>query len=631
MTPERRKKLDALFHEALELQGEAREAHLARACGDDEQLREEVERMITSHASESSFIVSPISAETAGLTDDARNESLIGRRIGPYRVISQLGRGGMGEVFLAEDTRLERKIALKMLPAAFTQNPDRVRRFEREAKAASALNHPNILTIYEVGQIQTEIGGLHFIATEYVNGLTLRQQMESARLSIAETLSVAVQVASALSAAHEAGIVHRDIKPENLMLRPDGLVKVLDFGLAKLTERSVPPFDSQAPTAVMHSTEAGVLLGTPGYMSPEQARGQKVDALTDIFSLGVVLYELLTGRAPFAGSTSSDVIAAILLTEPVPLTHYLPEAPPELARIVDKVLRKDREERYQLVKDLLIDLKELNQELEIEARLLRSHQPAAGDETAVERVIEQERDGSTQVEPLQLYEANSARTGSSKIRRYLRIAAEVAVVLALTSIPIFFIRNNNTNEPGSQSNMSVAIPNKLISDEPEIALPREESYLEMFYDPQRGHLEFTFLFTIKHTGNRNYRISEIEGKLEPMPALANPLHFSSISSRLIHQTENQADNQADNQAAIPFTVVSGSKQDLTCSLVFPLTDQLLEELKQESARSLVVQFRGESSKIFSLKHCFYITNEFQQPRKQFRKRFRGTTCIKDHR
>src|SRR5215510_2737171 len=193
----------------------------------------------------------------------------------------------MGEVYLAEDTRLRRKVALKLLPARFTNDVERVRRFEREAKAASATNHPNILTIYETGQAE----GLHFIATEFVDGVTLRQSMQNDGMSIAESLSVAVQVASALSVAHEAGIIHRDIKPENIMLRSDGLVKVLDFGLAKLTKRtaSEPEADSEAETIVRLSTEPGVLMGTAPYMSPEQARGQKMDHRTDIFSLGVIL------------------------------------------------------------------------------------------------------------------------------------------------------------------------------------------------------------------------------------------------------------------------------------------------------------------------------------------------------
>src|SRR5215510_11282912 len=248
MTPERWKKLDALFHEALELQGEARAVHLAKVCGDDERLREEAERLLAAHEREGDFIEAPIFAETTGLTADDLDQSPVGRNIGPYQVISLLGRGGMGDVFLAEDTRLERKVALKILPGAFTQSPDRLRRFEREAKAASALNHPNILTIHEIG----ESDGAHYIVSEFVEGETLRDQLRRGPMSLTAALDVARQVAGALAAAHAAGIVHRDIKPENVMARPDGFVKVLDFGLAKLTEMRIA--DGRSRNAGAHFT-----------------------------------------------------------------------------------------------------------------------------------------------------------------------------------------------------------------------------------------------------------------------------------------------------------------------------------------------------------------------------------------
>src|SRR5437867_3627357 len=248
---------------------------------------------------------------------------MMAETISHYRILQKLGAGGMGEVYLAEDTRLGRKVALKLLPAEFTQDAERVRRFEQEARAASALNHPNIITIHEVGQVD----GLHFIVTEFVDGRTLRQHLADGRLPVDETLDVAMQVASALQAAHAAGITHRDIKPENIMLRPDGLVKVLDFGLAKLTERPAAALDPEAPTRLKAQTELGTVMGTVYYMSPEQARGLQVDARTDVFSLGIVLYEMITGSLPFAGETASDVIAAILQTEPAPLTRHAPQFP----------------------------------------------------------------------------------------------------------------------------------------------------------------------------------------------------------------------------------------------------------------------------------------------------------------
>jgi eukaryotic-like serine/threonine-protein kinase len=360
MTPEQWKKLDDLFHQALELHEESRAAFLLRACGDDERLREEAVRLIAAHEREGSFIDSPIFELPVESRDDDRNASPVGCRIGHYQVISLLGRGGMGKVVLAEDIRLERKVALKVLPAAFTQNPDRIHRFELEAKAASALNHPNILTIHEIG----EADGVHYIVSEFVEGETLRALTERGRPDISEATAIADQVAAALSAAHKAGIIHRDIKPENVMVRPDGLVKVLDFGLAKLTEwpATQAEADSQAETIAQLSTEPGVVMGTVAYMSPEQARGLKVDQRTDIFSLGVILYEMIAGRRPFEGATTSDVIATLLTAEPPPLRQHCAEAPAELERITEKCLAKDREARYQVVNDLLLDLKRLRQE-----------------------------------------------------------------------------------------------------------------------------------------------------------------------------------------------------------------------------------------------------------------------------
>ncbi len=346
MTPERWKKLDALFKEAVELQGEARAAHLAQVCGGDGELRMEAEQLLAAHEREGSFLDSPIFGEVAAVPDDGEN-ALIGRNIGPYKVISELGRGGMGEVYLAQDARLGRKVAIKMLATAFTNNAGLVQRFEQEARAASALNHPNILTIHEVGKASTESGDTHYIISEFIEGETLRSLMQNSRLDISQATAIACQVASALSVAHEAGIIHRDIKPENVMVRPDGLVKVLDFGLAKLMEQpaAIRGVDTQAPTVDRLSTTPGMIMGTVKYMSPEQARGHRVDQRTDIFSLGVMLYEMVAGRRPFEGATTNDVIAALLTAEPPPLSSLDSQAPAELERIIDKCLVKDREAR----------------------------------------------------------------------------------------------------------------------------------------------------------------------------------------------------------------------------------------------------------------------------------------------
>jgi eukaryotic-like serine/threonine-protein kinase len=278
----------------------------------------------------------------------------------------------MGEVYLAEDTRLGRKVALKLLPSSFTHDSERLRRFEREARAASALNHPNILTIYEVGSFD----GRQFIAAEYVEGQTLRQRQARSRLKLTEILDLTIQVASALVAAHRAGIVHRDIKPENIMLRSDGYAKVVDFGLAKLTESSSASAESSVSTILQLDTGTGVVMGTTAYMSPEQARGLELDARTDIWSLGVVLYEMLSGGMPFKGDTASDLIVQILDRDPAPLVTS-PAVPSELDWIVRRALRKDREERYQTAPELLGDLRGLKQQLEFAAQLERSVVPEA--------------------------------------------------------------------------------------------------------------------------------------------------------------------------------------------------------------------------------------------------------------
>src|SRR5262245_47600118 len=295
-----------------------------------------------------------------------------------------MGAGGMGEVYLAHDTILDRKVAIKFLNAEFGNDPDKLNRFIHEAKATSALNHPNILTVYEIGQAE----GRHYIVSELIEGETLRGHLtQHNALSLNQILKIVVQVGEALAAAHQAGIIHRDIKPENVMIRPDGYAKVLDFGIAKLTERPSSEFvDKEAQTQVRFNTSAGVVMGTLIYMSPEQARGLLLDARTDIFSFGVLMYELVAGRRPFDGLNQNDLLAALFSDkEPAPMASYSSEVPGELERIVAKALRKERDERYQTVKDLLLDLKSLQQNLEFEKKLERSAQRIAPAETNLTR------------------------------------------------------------------------------------------------------------------------------------------------------------------------------------------------------------------------------------------------------
>jgi len=290
------------------------------------------------------------------------------KRIGRYDVTSKLGAGGMGEVFLARDTQLDRNVAIKLLSEEFTKNEDRMKRFVQEARTASALNHPNIIVIHEIGESE----GTSFIATEFIEGETLRVSMDLGKLTLEQVIDVGLQVANALTAAHAAKIVHRDIKPENIMVRPDGYVKVLDFGLAKLTENSPFSVSGDSDTKMYVKTNPGAVLGTTSYMSPEQAKGTGMDARTDIFSLGIVLYEMLTGRLPFNGSSPGEVIGAIMYESPKPIARYNENCPAELDRIVTKSLQKDPEERYQTVKDMANDLKSLRRKLDFESELERS-------------------------------------------------------------------------------------------------------------------------------------------------------------------------------------------------------------------------------------------------------------------
>jgi eukaryotic-like serine/threonine-protein kinase len=366
-----------------------------------------------------------------------------GTRFGRYEIRSKIGAGGMGEVYLARDTKLDRKVALKILPADVAADRNRMSRFVQEAKSASALNHPNILTIHEVG----ENAGINFIATEFIEGETLRQRMQGARMKLSEVLNVAIQTADALSAAHDAGIIHRDIKPENIMLRRrDGYVKVLDFGLAKLVEQQPAIVDKEAPTKNLFKTDEGVVLGTVIYMSPEQARGLEVDARTDIWSLGVVLYEMVAGCLPFEGSTASEILASIINEkEPPPLARFAREVPAELERMVEKALRKDREERYQTAKDMLLDLRRLKHKREFEVELERSKPPDLSSAPATALSGRQATIDTAQEPAAQFGEIAATSTPSSakhligKISQHKRVAVLVLAVLVIAAIAAFLL------------------------------------------------------------------------------------------------------------------------------------------------------------------------------------------------
>ncbi|HEX4949535.1 MAG TPA: protein kinase [Blastocatellia bacterium] len=386
MSPERWQKINDLFEAVLERPADERSAFLAHACGDDEELQRRVQAMLD--ADKKTDLLLDRSPLGSVLSRTLEPESFHEQMIGDYRLLRELGQGGMGVVYLALDTRLERQVALKLLPARLMNEPERVRRFQREARTVSALNHPNIITIYDFG----EAAGHFYIASEFVEGRTLSSFIGASDVTLTQIVDVVTQVTEALSAAHAAGIVHRDIKPENIMLRPDGYAKVLDFGLAKLVETaSGDGTDTMASSdATAFETRAGAILGTVNYMSPEQARGQKVDARSDLFSLGVVFYELIASHRPFRGATYNHVMVAILDHEPPPLHKYVNDPPPALQSLINRLLAKDRENRYQTAQELHSELKALREELTTDARLQRRNseeQTVLMDAPVVPRVL----------------------------------------------------------------------------------------------------------------------------------------------------------------------------------------------------------------------------------------------------
>ena len=368
MTPARFQTIEEIFLAALEQEPDQVSTFLDTACDGDAVLRREVEALLASDQRAGRFIETSSVGLATKVIQNQQADSLVGRTIGHYKISESIGTGGMGEVYLATDITAGRKAALKLLPLRFTGDAERLKRFQQEAHAVVALNHPNILTVYEIGEDHST----HYIASELIEGETLRQRLMRGRIEVGEAVDVAIQVANALVAAHQTGIVHRDIKPENIMLRPDGYVKVLDFGIAKLAEQQVPLTTPRDEALSLVETNLGSILGTVRYMSPEQACGGQVDKTTDIWSLGVVLYEMVTGHVPFTGDTPKEVMSSILEKEPAPLTDYVAHAPAELQQIISKALRKDREERYHNAHELLQALKDFRHKLEFEADLARA-------------------------------------------------------------------------------------------------------------------------------------------------------------------------------------------------------------------------------------------------------------------
>ena len=372
MTPARLERIEEIFYAALNKEADQVAQFLDSACESDELLRRKVEALLASRQRAGSFIEASAVGIATRIVENGQADLLVGQTFGHYKISKRIGSGGMGEVYLATDMTAGRKAALKLLPMRFTGDVDRLKRFQQEAHAVVALNHPNILTVYEIGEDHST----HYIASELIEGQTLRQRLLRGRIEFDEAVDLAIQVASALAAAHEAGIVHRDINPANIMLRSDGYVKVLDFGIAKLAEQEAAATMPKDEALLLLETNLGLILGTVRYMSPEQASGARVDKRTDIWSLGVVLYEMVTGDAPFKGDTPRDVMSSILEKEPPLLANYIKRTPVELQQIISRTLRKNRKERYQTTGELLQALKNLRHKLELKAELERSTTPS---------------------------------------------------------------------------------------------------------------------------------------------------------------------------------------------------------------------------------------------------------------
>jgi serine/threonine protein kinase/TolB-like protein len=492
MQSERWQNCTEIFNAAVERPRAERAALLEQSCHGDEALRRQVELLLKYHDQSGDFIDSPAFVVAPELLVDDPN-ALIGQHLGYYRIDAVLGIGGMGVVYLACDERLGRKVGLKLLPQSLVAEQARWERLKREARTASALNHPNIMTIHEVG----EVDSTHYIATEFIEGTTLRERIIKGPIPPNEALDIAIQVASALCVAHGAGIVHRDVKPENIMLRPDGYVKVLDFGIAKFTQQET--LAARTSAGARAATQQGMIMGTVRYMSPEQARGQTVDARSDLWSLGIVLYEMLAGRPPFEGETPTDVMAAVLLKDPEPVEQRATIVPPALQSVVVRSLQKDPAERYQTAEEMLSELRAIEEKTDRIA-------PAAN--------------------------ADSIR-GSNRPARSARWIGVAAVAALLVSLAVFYgWRNRHADRPGAPAPIEKGIA----------VLPFENLSLEkadaFFADSMQDDVltsvgKIKDLKVIARTSVMDYRGARLAGKVREIGKTLGVSHVLEGSVRRV--------------------------------------------------------------------------------------------------
>jgi serine/threonine protein kinase/Flp pilus assembly protein TadD len=422
-----------IFNSALDLKSSERQEYLSAACDGNRDLRQKVEDMLTSYKSD--FMERP---DVVATDDSNLGRLTAGSKLGRYEIVRLLGSGGMGEVYLAKDDQLDRKVAIKILNEKYESSEANLKRFIQEAKSASALNHPNILTIHEIGQAENS----HYIVSEFIDGKTLREIIGSRKLKLSEILDISVQIASALSAAHAARIIHRDIKPENIIVRDDDYVKVLDFGLVKLVPEQASFIGLEDETVRQNQTAEGLILGTVSYMSPEQAKGEIVDRRTDVFSLGVVMYQMVAGRTPFAGASMSETFANLLKTNPEPLSQYSVGVPDDLQRIISKMLRKNTDERYQTMQEVLVDLRELKETITTFGKI---------------KVTAQRHDNTTAILPSAADDAKKQTTETSgsfsQKMRYRRFIAALSILLALLIGATAIYKFRNSRQPSSAQDL----------------------------------------------------------------------------------------------------------------------------------------------------------------------------------
>ena len=567
MESERWKKAKDIFEQAMVIGPGSRARFLDAACAGDATIRLEVDELLCSLDTAASFLEVPaVGKKTNNLEP--------GQTLSRYKIVEQIGSGGMGEVFLATDVTLKRKVALKLLPAEFTTDQERLQRFEQEALAASALNHPNILTIYEIG----ESDGMNFIATEYIDGATLRSLIQAGDLTFEKILDIAIQSVSALSAAHDVSIVHRDIKPENIMVRTDGIVKILDFGLAKSV--APPEHDEDAETIRLGQTREGMIMGTVAYMSPEQARGRPVDTRTDIWSFGVVLYEMIAGCTPFRGETASDTIASILKTDPETLSD---ETPAELRRIVTKSMRHDRDERYQTANDLLIDLRNLKQDLEFNKKLERKSGTISGSQLATASKT------TTNEEPANTLAISTVVNRPS--RSAIAAIAFAVIILGVTGVGYYFLRGT----PAAQLTMEPAKIESLA------VLPFANSNQETEYlsDGITESLinslsNLPSLRVISRDTAFNFK-----GTTAPLADIAKTLNVRTVLTGKMTQQGDSMTIQADLVDVATNSQVWGERYNVKMSDILNIEAQIAQRITEKLQLKLNAQQQAQISKRYT--------------------------------